>query len=140
MIVFAVITLVRAAKEKGIPVAEAAMNNAPIFINFSVIALACGVGLLIAEALDFAKNRTNASKLVKARWITSLITVAAAATFSLGIVPPMKQLLPEIRTNNEAREKFDGMHKSSEKVFGVMILFALASLLLPAFAKPKSTT
>lgn len=125
MIVFAVITLVRAAKEKGIPIAEAAMNNAPIFINFAVIALACGVLLLVAEALDFMKHKSNATKLVKARWATSLLAVVAALIFSLGIVPPMKQLLPEIRTNEQSREKFDAMHKSSEKVFGAMILFAL---------------
>ncbi|CAN5348528.1 hypothetical protein BH10CYA1_BH10CYA1_16960 [soil metagenome] len=135
MIVFAVVTLVTAAKERGASVAEAAMNNAPVFLNFSVIALVCAVLLLIAEALDFMKNKASASKLVKARWATSLITVAATMVFSLGIVPPMKQLLPEIQTNQEAREKFDGMHKSSERVFGIVILLALISLLLPAFDK-----
>ncbi|MBI2811480.1 MAG: hypothetical protein HYX67_11730 [Candidatus Melainabacteria bacterium] len=138
MIVFAVVTLVKAAKEKGIPVAEAAMNNAPVFLNFSVIALVCAVLLLIAEALDFMKNKAIASKLVKARWATSLIAVAATMVFSLGIVPPMKQLLPEIQTNQEARAKFDGMHKSSERVFGIVILFALISLLLPAFSNSPS--
>ena len=138
MIVFAVVTLVKAAKAKGIPVAEAAMNNAPVFLNFSVIALVCAILLLIAEALDFIKHKTSASKLVKARWVTSLIAVAATMVFSLGIVPPMKELLPQIQTNQEAREKFDGMHKSSERVFGIVILFALISLSLPAFDKPKS--
>ncbi len=138
MIVFAVVTLVKAAKEKGIPVAEAAMNNAPVFLNFSVVALVCAILLLVAEALDFIKHRASASKLVKARWAASLIAVAATMVFSLGIVPPMKQLLPEIQTNQEAREKFDGMHKSSERVFGIVILFALISLSLPAFDKPKS--
>jgi len=135
MIVFAVVTLVKAAKEKGIPVAEAAMNNAPVFINFSVIALACAILLLVAEALDFMKHKAGSSKLVKARWAASLIAVAATMVFSLGIVPPMKQLLPEIQANQQAREKFDGMHKGSERVFGVIILFALISLLLPAFDK-----
>ena len=138
MIVFAVVTLVKAAKEKGIPVAEAAMNNAPVFLNFSVIALACAGLLLVAEVLDFIKNKATASKLVKTRWATSLIAVAATMVFSLGIVPPMKDLLPQIQTNQEAREKFDGMHKSSERVFGIVILFALISLLLPAFDRPKS--
>jgi hypothetical protein len=75
---------------------------------------------------------------VKARWATSLLAAVAALIFSLGIVPPMKQLLPEIRANEQSRQKFDAMHKSSEKVFGAMILFALASLILPAFDKPKS--
>jgi hypothetical protein len=139
MIVFAVVTLVKAAKEKGIPVAEAAMNNAPIFINFSTIVLVCAILLLIAEALDFVKNKSHATKLAKVRWASSLLAVIAAGVFSLGIVPPMKQLLPEISTNTESREKFDAMHKSSEKVFGVVILCALVSLLLPAFDKPKST-
>ena len=138
MIVFAVVTLVKAAKEKGIPVAEAAMNNAPIFLNFSNVALICAILLLIAEALDFMKNKMAASKLVKARWATSLIAVAATMVFSLGIVPPMRDLLPQIQANQEAREKFDGMHKTSEKVFGLVILFALISLVLPAFDKPKS--
>lgn len=135
MIVFAVVTLVKAAKEKGIPVAEAAMNNAPVFLNFSVVALVCAILLVIAEALDFMKNKASASKLVKARWATSLIAVAATMAFSLGIVPPMRELLPQIQTNQEAREKFDGMHKTSERVFGIVILFALISLLLPAFDK-----
>ncbi|HEY9678217.1 MAG TPA: DUF4149 domain-containing protein [Drouetiella sp.] len=137
MITFAAITLVRAAREKGLPIADAAMNNAPIFLNFSTIALACAVILVIAEILDFVKNKQAASKLTKARWATSLISAAAAMTFSLGIVPPMKQLLPEIRSNEEAHTKFDAFHKHSEKVFGVMMLFALASILLPAFDKPK---
>ncbi|MBS1954580.1 MAG: hypothetical protein JST89_10350 [Cyanobacteria bacterium SZAS-4] len=139
MIVFAVVTLVKAAKEKGIPVAEAAMNNAPIFLNFSTVALVCAIVLLVAEALDFMKQKATASKLVKARWATSLIAVAATMVFSLGIVPPMRDLLPQIQAQPEAREKFDGMHKTSERVFGIVILFALISLLLPAFDKPKSS-
>jgi hypothetical protein len=137
MIVFAVVTLVKAAKEKGIAVADAALNNVPVFLNFSTIALVCAVLLLIAEVLDFTQNK-KPSKLVKARWATSFIAIAAVMVFSLGIVPPMKQLLPEIRTNEQAHEKFEGFHKGSERTFGVIILFALISLLLPAFDKPKS--
>jgi hypothetical protein len=136
MIVFAVITLVKAAKEKGIPVADAALNNVPVFLNFSTIALVCAIGLLIAEALDFAKNK-KPSKLVKIRWASSLIAIAATMVFSLGIVPPMKELLPVLRTNEQAHEKFEGLHKGSERTFGVIILFALLSLVLPAFDKPS---
>lgn len=137
MIVFAAITLVRAGKEKGIPVADAAMNNVPIFIHFSTIALVCAIGLLIAEALDFSRNKT-ADKLSRIRWASSGIAIVAAMILSFGIVPPMKELIPQIRTNQEAHKQFETLHHSSEATFAAMILFSLVSLILPAFSKRES--
>lgn len=137
MIVFAAITLVKAAKEKGIPVADAAMSNVPIFIHFSTIALACAIGLLIAEALDFTKNK-SAGKLSRFRWVSSAVAIVAAFILSLAIVPPMKDLIPQIRTNDQAHKQFESLHHSSEATFAAMILFSLISLILPAFEKRES--
>src|ERR1700722_13050188 len=91
MIVFAVITLVKAAVAKGIPVAEAATNNVPVFVHYSTIALVCAVVLLIAESIDFAKNRAT-TNLTRARWATSLVTVATTMILSFAIMPLMKDL------------------------------------------------
>jgi hypothetical protein len=136
MIVFAVVTLVKEATAKGIPVAEAATNNVPVFVHYSVIALICAVMLLAAESIDFAKNKP-ATKLMRARWATSLLTVATAMIFGFGIVPLMKDLLPLIKTNEEAHQKFEQLHHVSQADMGAMILFALASIVLPIFDKPK---
>jgi len=136
MIVFAVVTLVKAAVAKGIPVAEAATNNVPVFVHYSTIAVVCAVVLLIAESIDFAKNK-SASKITRARWATSLLTVATAMILSFGIMPLMKDLLPVLKTNDEAHQKFQQLHHASEGDIGAMILFALASMVLPIFERPK---
>lgn len=132
MIVFAAITLVHAAVAKGIPVADAATANVPIFLHYSKIALGCGIGLLIAEAINFAKTKT-ASKLVKARWAASGIASMSTMVLAFAIVPLMKELLPLLKTSTEAHQKFQTLHHSSEAVFSIIIVCALVSLLLPVF-------
>ncbi len=132
MIVFAAITLVHAAVAKGVPVSEAATANVPIFLHYSKIALGCGFALLIAEAINFAKSK-GASKIVKARWAASGIASMATMVLAFAVVPMMKELLPIIKTNAEAHQKFQGLHHGSEAVFSIIIVCALVSLLLPIF-------
>ena len=136
MIVFAVVTLVKAAVAKGIPVAEAATNNVPVFVHYATIAMVSAIVLLIAESIDFAKNK-SATTITRARWATSLLTVATAMILSFGIMPLMKDLMPLIKTNEEAHQKFQQLHHASEADISAMILFALASIALPVFDKPK---
>lgn len=131
-IVFAVITLVHAAKAKGIPVSEAAAANAPVFYGFSTILLVMGIMLLLAESLDFARTK-RARGLILGRYIASALCVAATMIFSFGIVPPMKELAPLLKDNAEAKEKFDKLHHVSEMNFSAIIVLALVSLLIPAF-------
>jgi hypothetical protein len=138
-IVFAAIVLVTAAKAKGVPVAEAAAVNAPVFITWAKVNLGCGIVLLIGEALDFARRKVW-NKPTVAQYICSLICVGATMVFALGIVPPMERLLPSLHTSEVAQAEFHKMHEGSRAVFSVTILTALASLLLPIFGALKTNS
>ena len=131
-VVVAAITLVKAAEAQGVPVAQAAATNAPVFIEFSKIALAAALALVIGESVDYASHRRLSNVLVL-RYAASLLCAATAMVFSLGIVPSMEQLLPALKTNPAAHEEFHKLHETSRMVFGATILLALTSLLLPAF-------
>lgn len=131
-IVFAAIVLVKTGVANGMTTAEAAFNNAPIFIHFSKVMLGAAVLLLLGEALDYAKRR-DWSKLTIAQYATSLVCVIGAMIFSLGFVPPMEALLPSLKTDAAAHQMFTHLHETSRIVFGATILCALASLLLPIF-------
>ncbi|HEY9868504.1 MAG TPA: hypothetical protein V6D08_05010 [Candidatus Obscuribacterales bacterium] len=131
-IVFAAITLVKAAQAQGVPVAEAANANAPLFIQFSKVALAAGMVLLLAECLDFAGSR-RPSKLTVARYVSSLLCVATTMIFAFGIVPPLEQLRPRVKTDPAAHAEFHKLHEVSRMIFGSTILLALVSLVIPAF-------
>lgn len=133
-IVFAAIVLVKAATAKGVPVAEAAAVNAPIFIQYSKVALACAGILLVSEILDFVSNASK-SKIDYAKYLFSVLSVAAVAIFSLVIVPPMEQLLPDLANQHE---QFRHLHEQSRAVFGTSMLFAFVSMLLPIFKKEKN--
>jgi hypothetical protein len=145
-IVFAAITLVKAATAKGIPVAEAAATNSPVFIQYSKVAFAAAVVLAVGELIGFLKG-ANKTKLDYAQLVFSLGCIGAVCVFAFGIVPPMEQLLPSLNTVEQAKQQFHDLHKISEKVFGASILFAYISLILPAFKreslalsqKPKET-
>ena len=134
-IVFAAITLVKAAEANGIPVSEAASANAPIFIQFGRVAVGAGVALLLAESLDFAM-RGRPGRLTTARYISSLLCVASTMIFAYAIVPPMEALRAEMSTNQAARESFRKLHEVSRAVFGSTILLAMVSLVVPAFETP----
>lgn len=133
-IVFSAITLVKAATAKGIPVAEAAATNSPLFIQYSKVAFVAAAILIVAELLGFLKNASK-TKLDYAQLACSLACFVAVCVFSFGIVPPMEQLLPDLGKVEEARQRFHDLHKISEKVFGASILFAYISLILPAFKR-----
>jgi hypothetical protein len=131
-VVFAAITLVKAAKAHGVPVHEAAAANAPVFIHYAKINLGAGIVLLIGEALDYAKRRLW-NRATMAQYACSILCVISTMIFALAIVPPMERLLPEIAKNETAQQEFDSLHKTSQMVFGATILLALASLILPVF-------
>jgi hypothetical protein len=137
-VVFSAIVLVKAAKEAGVPVAEAAAANAPIFIHFSKVAFAAAIGLLLGESLDYA-FRKKWNKLTLAQYCSSLLCVALVMIFNFGLVPPMERLLPVIKTDEAARVTFQDLHHGSRMVFGGTIIMALLSLILPAFGALKST-
>lgn len=131
-IVFAAITMVKAAQAEGIATAEAAARNAPIFIQYAKINLVCGILLLLGEALDYAKRRMW-NKLTIAQYACSLLCVVSTMIFAFAIVPPMERDLPNIKTNEQARQAFHNLHEVSRGVFGATIVLALASLILPIF-------
>lgn len=131
-IVFAAIVLVKAAEGQGIPVVEAANANAPIFIQFSKVSLTAGIVLLLSECLHFTQVRYPA-KLTMVRYAASIACIATTMIFTLGIVPPMEELRPMLKTDIAARQEFHHLHELSRAVFGITIISALVSLLIPAF-------
>jgi hypothetical protein len=131
-IVFAAITLVKAAQAQGVPVAEAANANAPLFIQFSKVALFAGIVLLLAECLDFVGSR-QPGKLTVVRYVSSLLCVATTMIFAFGIVPPLERLRPLVKTDPAAHAEFHKLHEISRMVFGGTIFLALVSLVIPAF-------
>jgi hypothetical protein len=138
-IVFAAITLVKAAQAQGVPVAEAANANAPLFIQFSKVALGAGIALLLAECLDFAANRLT-DKLTIARYVSSLLCVATTMIFAFGIVPVMEELRPRIKTDETAHAEFHKLHEVSRMVFASTIFLALISLVIPALGPEAALT
>lgn len=135
-VVFSAVVLVQAAKAKGIPVAEAAATNAPIFINYAWMNLGFGFALLLGESLDYAGRRLW-TKLTIAQYAASLLCVATTMIFAFGLAQPMSRLMPELSTSETARQEFHTMHNTSRTVFGGTIILALASLLLPIFGALK---
>ena len=135
--VIAAVVLVKTATAKGIPVAEAAAANAPVFIAYSKVALVCAGLLAVGEIIDFLKN-SNKGKLDYFRYASSLFCIAGVAVFGLGITPQLGALLPDIASNPDAHEKFHKLHELSRAVFGASILGAFISLLLPLFKKDSS--
>lgn len=137
-IVFAAITLVKAATADGVPVSEAAARNAPLFIHYAKVNLIFGVILMIGEGLDFAKRRLW-NKATIAQYACSLLCVVTTMIFAFGIVPPMERLMPAMKTDEAARQEFRNIHEVSRSVFGGTILLALLSLILPTFGALKTS-
>ncbi len=134
-IVFGAIVLVHAAKANGIPVEEAAATNAPLFIQFSKVAAVCALGLVISEHFELIKRSKlkQRTKLSMAQYFASLVCCAATFVFAFVFVPPMSRLQPEMKSNPSAHAEFKKLHESSRHVFGLAILGALVSLVLPCF-------
>ncbi|MBY0358768.1 MAG: DUF4149 domain-containing protein [Candidatus Obscuribacterales bacterium] len=133
-IVFSAIVLVKAATAQGVPLAEAAANNAPLFLQYGKVALGAAVLLALGEIGSFTAQKPN-NKLAFARLLSSVICIICAFAFALVIVPPMEQLLPSIKTMASAQEDFHKLHEISRAIFGASILCAFISLLLPIFEK-----
>ena len=139
-IVFAVITLVHVAVANGVPRNEAAAANAPIFIEFAKVAAVFAFTLVVAEAVEIKGDLKNLEKKKRwpmARYFASVICAVATFIFAFAIVPPMKELLPSLKTNPDAKAQFDKMHETSRLIFSTTIVFALASLVIPVLALPK---
>lgn len=133
-IVFAAITLVHAAKAQGVPVEEAARANAPIFLEFAKVAAAFAVALVVAEAVEIKGDLKNLEKRQKwpmARYFSSIVAAVAAFIFAFGVVPPMQELQPKLTTDETARAEFKRLHEISRSIFSAMIVFAMASLVIP---------
>ncbi len=137
-IVFAAVVLVKAATLKGIPVAEAAATNAPLFIQYSKVALVAAILLFVAELIHILTVKIK-GKLDYCRYLSSVASISLVFVFALVIVPPMERLLPDIASVKEAHGEFHRLHELSRAVFGGSILFAFISLLLPAFAKKSES-
>jgi len=137
-IVFAAITLVRAAGEHGMTVAQAASYNAPIFVHFSTVALVAAAVLMATELIDYQFDRKfNRHKLV--RYGASFLCFACTVVFSLWLTPMMEQVRPNIEHDPAAHELFDKLHHTSKIIFLGTIIFALVSLTAPALeTKVKS--
>lgn len=137
-VVFVAVILVKAAKANGVPVEEAAAVNAPAFIEYAKILAGAAIALLIGEGLDFADKSASKGKLTLARYATSALCAVTAFVFAFAIVPPMDGLREQIKSDATAKAKFHELHEVSRGVFGATILFALISLLLPAFQGRRS--
>lgn len=138
-IVFAAVALVKAATANGVPVAEAAAANAPIFIHFAKVAFGAAVVLAIAELMDFRRPAPK-SKLDYFRYASELISIICVCVYTFAIVPPMERLLPDIKTVEDAHDQFRHLHEISRTVFGASILFAFISILIPAFKKEAKSS
>lgn len=138
-IVFAAISLVKAAVARGMPIAEAAAANVPIFYMFSTVVLICSCILFVAECIDFVMKLSPQSLLVKLRYTMSMICVCCGLIWSLGIVPQMRDLNPRIKSDADAHEQFQKMHKMSEMDMSAVMVCALISLLLPGLEQRRST-
>lgn len=137
MIIVSAITVVKAATAGGMSVPEAATLNAPVFILFSKVALGSAFILLLGESLAYAAER-RMTKLDIGRVAASILTIVCAVLFGFYFVPPMQDLLPRLKTDTAAHAEFHKLHEQSRPVFGAMIFAALASLLIPVFAKGAS--
>ncbi len=139
-IVFGAVVLVHAAKANGVPVEEAAATNAPLFIQFSKVAAVCALGLVISEHYELIKSfkLRQRTKLGMAQYITSLICAVAMFVFAFVIVPPMGRLQAQMKQDPSAHAEFKKLHETSRAVFGVAILAALASLVIPCFKSGKT--
>lgn len=141
-VVFVAVVLVKAAREAGVEVSEAAARNAPAFIQFAKVSAVCAFSLLLAEGLDMASIARGAkkkSKLILTRYATSMACVIATFGFAFAITPPMERLLPTIKSDTTAAAEFHHLHQVSRGVFGAAILFACFSLVLPVFAKKEES-
>lgn len=135
-IVFVVINIAKEGHALGLDKATIGMQNAPLFIHFSKLALGAAIALLIAEVADFFTNPEK-SKCTFARYGTSAASAALVLFFALGLTAPMTDLLPKLKTDSSAEAEFSKLHKISQPVLGTAIALAIASIAMSG--KKKKT-
>ena len=128
--VYAAMTGVGVAQQHGVPIAQAAAANAPVFVEYGKAALVLSIFLIFVEFLDFVVDR-KVDFARKLRYASSATCFIAAAILGLVIVPRMNELLPDIGTTEEAHAAFQQLHTQSRVCVGAMILFAFASIAIP---------
>ncbi len=128
-IVYAAVILVHEATANGIPIAQAASTNAPVFIEFSRgILIACLV-LFCCEWGHYRRNK-ELRRVDYARYAASFLCFVCTVVFSIAIVPNMEKVRPQMLQNTEAFQDFTRLHKLSRVFFGGTIMFAFLSLIL----------
>ncbi len=138
--VFAAITLISAAKAQGVPVAEAAAANAPVFIEFSKVALIFAISLVVAEAIEIKgdlKSLERGTRWRMARYFASIVCAICTFIFALAIVPQMEDVRVLMKTDSSAKQQFQKLHEVSRLLFTGTIVFALASLVLPIISTKR---
>jgi hypothetical protein len=138
--VFAAITLISAAKAQGIPATEAAAANAPLFIEFSKVALAFAITLVVAEAIEIKgdlKSLEKGTRWRMARYFSSIVCAISTFIFALAIVPQMEDVRVLMKTDESAKKQFQKLHEASRLIFTGTIVFALVSLVVPAISTKK---
>ncbi len=138
--VFAAITLISAAKAQGVPVSEAAATNAPVFIEFSKVALAFAIALVVAEAIEIKgdlKSLEKGTRWRMARYFSSIVCAISTFIFALAIVPQMEDVRVLMKTDPAAKQQFQKLHEASRLIFTGTIVFALASLVLPVISTKR---
>jgi hypothetical protein len=131
-IVVSAITLVKAAEAHGLTASQAAAANAPMFMVFSNMVMVAGFVLLFAESLDYAKHRVI-NALLTLRYGASLICSIATIILCFAIVPPMKEMLGSVHSSERTEQTWQTFHEGSKICFGVIIMSAFFSLIMPAF-------
>lgn len=135
MVVFVAVVLVKSQTAQGIPVSEAAANNAPAFIQYAKVLTGASVTLLIAEGLGFFSAKIKNTALY-ARIATSMLCVICGFVFSFVFVKPMAAIQPLMKTDEAKAAQFHDLHEKSRIVFGAAIIFALLSILIPIIKNP----
>jgi hypothetical protein len=128
--VFAAVSGVKSAQERGIPVAQAATANAPVFVEYGKAALVLCIFLIFLELVDFVFQR-KPDFARKLRYGTSAACFVAAAYLALALIPQMEQLIPDLRTNEESHAQFQALHNQSRVVVTAIIILAFASIAIP---------
>jgi Domain of unknown function (DUF4149) len=126
-IVFAAITLVKAAVKDGLTVSQAAAANAPIFVGFSNVVLVASLVLVVCEWGHFRRTK-QPGRIDYARYVASFLCFVCTIIFSLALIPNMESLRPTMKNDTAAFQDFTRLHNVSRMVFGGTILFALLSL------------
>jgi len=86
-IVFVVINIAKEGHALGLDKATIGMQNTPLFIHFSKLALGAAIALLVSEIADFFTNPEK-SKCTFARYGTSAASAILVLFFALGLTAP----------------------------------------------------